>query len=126
MCSTPILIVSDFTKLFFLKCNASGSNLGAFLNQEGWLITFTSKKLCDHNLGKSTHEKEMMDILHEVDTWWLYLHGRCFQIKIDQHSVDGGKNPSQQRETLPVLQVPIRLTNVWYGRLDGIMDPLPF
>ena len=39
--------------------------------------------------------------------------------------VDGGKNPSQQRGSLPVLQVPIRLTNVWYGRLDGIMDLLP-
>ena len=40
--------------------------------------------------------------------------------------VDWGKNPSQQRETLPVLQVPIRLMNIWCGRLDGIMDPLPF
>ena len=39
--------------------------------------------------------------------------------------VDGVKNPSQQRRSLLVLQVPIRLTNVWYGRLDGIMDPLP-
>ena len=40
--------------------------------------------------------------------------------------VDGGKNPSQQRETFPVPQVPIRLTAIWNGRLDGIMDPLTF
>ena len=40
--------------------------------------------------------------------------------------VDGGKNTLKQRETLPILHVPIRLTNVWYGRRDGIMDPLPF
>ena len=39
--------------------------------------------------------------------------------------VDGGKNPSQQRGSLPVPQVPIRLMNVWYGRLNEIMDPLP-
>ena len=39
-----------------------------------------------------------------------------------QHPVDGGKNPSQQRERLLVPQVPIRLTSVWYGRLDRIMD----
>ena len=39
--------------------------------------------------------------------------------------VDGGKNTSQQRETLPVPQVLIILMNVWYGRIDGIMDPLP-
>ena len=41
------------------------------------------------------------------------------------YGVDRGKNPSQQRETMPVLQVPIRLMNVWYGSLDGIMDMLP-
>ena len=40
--------------------------------------------------------------------------------------VDGGKNPLQQRETLPILQVPIRLTNVWCGKLDEVIDPLPF
>ena len=40
--------------------------------------------------------------------------------------VDRGKNPLQQKGSLSILQVPIRLTNVWYGRLDGIMDPLPF
>ena len=40
--------------------------------------------------------------------------------------VDGGKNPLQQREIVPVPQVPIRLMNVWCGRLDKIMDPLSF
>lgn len=39
--------------------------------------------------------------------------------------VDGGKNPSQQRGSLLVPQDPIRRTNVWYGRPDGIMDLLP-
>ena len=42
-----------------------------------------------------------------------------------QELIDGGKNLSQQRETLPILQVPVILTNVWYRRVDGIMDPLP-
>ena len=40
--------------------------------------------------------------------------------------VDGGKNTSKQREKLPIPKVPIRPTNVWYGKLNGIMDPLPF
>lgn len=40
--------------------------------------------------------------------------------------VDAAKIPSQQRGSLPIPQVPIRLTNVWCGRLDGIMAPLPF
>ena len=42
----------------------------------------------------------------------------------DNVGVDGRKNPSQQRETLPIPQVPIRLMNIWCGRLDGIMDLL--
>ena len=33
--------------------------------------------------------------------------------------------PRNKEGSLPVPQVPIRLMNVWCGRLDGIMDPLP-
>ena len=58
--------------------------------------------------------------------WFMVVCFKAQEHKMSQLSVDGGKNPSQQRETLPVPQVPIRLKNVWCGRLDGIMDPLPF
>jgi len=54
----------------------------------------------------------------------ISLHERAINYSFPL--VDGGKNPSQQRETLPVPQIPIRHMNVWYGRLDGIMDPLPY
>jgi len=53
----------------------------------------------------------------------ISLHERAINYSFPL--VDGGKNPSQQRETLPIPQVSIRLMNVWYGRLNGIMDPLP-
>lgn len=69
MCSTPILTVLDFTKPFVLECDVSGTNLGEVLTQEGRPLTFTSKQLCDRNLGKSTYEKEIMVIFHAVDTW---------------------------------------------------------
>ena len=35
--------------------------------------------------------------------------------------VDKGKNPSQQKGSLLVPQVLIRLMNIWYGRTDKIM-----
>ena len=38
--------------------------------------------------------------------------------------VDGGKNPSKQKGSLPIPQVPIRLKNVWCGSPNGVMDPL--
>ena len=47
-------------------------------------------------------------------------------VRIIKKFVDGGKNPLQQRGSLPIPQVPIRLMNVWYDRLDGDMDLLPF
>lgn len=68
MCLTLVLVVTDFSKPFVLECEASGIGLGAISTQEGRTLTFTSNQLCDRNLGKSTHEKEIMSILHAVDT----------------------------------------------------------
>ena len=87
MCSTPVLIVPDFTEPFVLECDALGSYLGAMLTQQGRPLAFTSKKLCDRHLGKSTYEKEMMEILHAVDTWRPYLLRCHFKIKTGHHSL---------------------------------------
>jgi len=81
MCMTPVLVVPDFTKYFALECDASRIGLGTILTQEGRPLAFIGKQLCDKNLGNSTYEKEMMAILHAVDTWRAYLIGKHFQIK---------------------------------------------
>ena len=68
MCSTLSLVVQGFTNPFFLECDTSRTGLGAVLTQESRPLSFTRKQLCDHNLGKYTHEKYIMAILHDVDT----------------------------------------------------------
>jgi hypothetical protein len=78
MCTTPVLVVPYFTKTFVLECDALGRGLGVVLMQEGHPLAFTSKQLCDHNLGKSTYEKEMMAILHAVETWCTIPHRVTF------------------------------------------------
>ena len=75
MFTTLILVMPNFTNTFVLECDASRKGLTAVLMQEGIPLAFTSKQLCDKNLGKSTYGKEMMAIIHEIDTCQSYLIG---------------------------------------------------
>ena len=68
----------------------------------------------------------MQLVWEEEDSYQTWKSSLTKSQQYAEETVDGGKNPSQQRETLPVPQVPTRLMNVWCGRLDGIMGQLRF
>jgi hypothetical protein len=67
MCTTLFLALLDCTKTFVLECDALGKGIGAILVQYGIPLAFTRKQILERNLGQSTYEKKMLDILHAMD-----------------------------------------------------------
>jgi hypothetical protein len=62
MCTTLVLALSNFNKTSILECDTLDKGIWVALLQDGCSFAFTSKKLFGRNMGKSTYEKEMLDI----------------------------------------------------------------
>ena len=57
MCSTPVLALPDFNKIFIIETDACYGGIGAVLMQERRPIAYLSQSLGTKNLGLSIYEK---------------------------------------------------------------------
>lgn len=58
MSNAPVLTLPDFTKLFIVETNVSGSGMGAILQQGGQPIAYISKAFGPKTRALSVHERE--------------------------------------------------------------------
>lgn len=87
LCSAPVLTLPDFSKPFHIETDASGTGIGAVLQQDGHPIAYISKPLSLRNQGLTVYEKEYLAILLAVDSWRHYLLQAEFFIHIDHQSL---------------------------------------
>ncbi|MCO5599979.1 hypothetical protein L7F22_054086 [Adiantum nelumboides] len=85
--SQPVLALSDLSKPFEVQCDACGDCLGAVLLQEGHAITYESRRLSSDEQMLGIYEKELLAILHALDSWKHYLLWTPFILRTDHQSL---------------------------------------
>jgi hypothetical protein len=63
-----MLAQSDIAKTFDVYCDASGTDLGYVLMQEGRMIAYASRLLCPHEEHYPTHDLELAAVVHALRT----------------------------------------------------------
>ena len=83
----PLLVLPDLRKPFEVHCDASGDILGGVILQEGHPVAYESRRLHGHELSLGIYEKELLAVIHALDTWKHYLLGTPFVIHTDHQSI---------------------------------------
>ena len=89
MTKTPVLRCADPKLPYEVTADASDTGVGGVLTQTddsgSRPVAYTSRKLSDSEQRYSTPEKELLAIIHALQTWRPYLHGSKFSILTDHH-----------------------------------------
>jgi hypothetical protein len=64
----PVLILLDVHKSFSVYCDASYTELGCVLMQEGRVVAYSSRELKIHEKNYPTHDLELAAVVHALKT----------------------------------------------------------
>nr|GEV35895.1 transposon Ty3-G Gag-Pol polyprotein [Tanacetum cinerariifolium] len=82
-----VIALPNFSVMFDVTTDASGTGIGVALSQHDKPIAFFSKKLCPRMRAASTYIRELYAITEAVKKWRQYLLGRKFRVFTDQISL---------------------------------------
>lgn len=85
--TAPVLALPDFSKPFVVETDASQTGIGAILMQDNHPICYISRALGPRHQNLSVYEKELLAVVHAVQTWNAYLAHNMFIIRTDQRSL---------------------------------------
>ncbi|MCO5557160.1 hypothetical protein L7F22_010719 [Adiantum nelumboides] len=85
--SQPVLALLDLSNPFEVQCDACGDCLGAVLLQEGHAIAYESRRLSSDEQILGIYEKELLAVLHALDSWKHYLLETPFILRTDHQSL---------------------------------------
>jgi hypothetical protein len=84
--TAPVLVMPDMEKPFSIYCDASGQGLGCVLMQDGHVVAYASRRLRKHEVNYSTHDLELVTVVHALKIWRHYLMGKRCELYTDHKS----------------------------------------
>lgn len=89
--STPVITCPDYSKPFFIQCDASNNGIGAVLcqkNEDGEQpIAYLSRKLNDRERKYSTSERELLSMVYAIEKFRPYVDGVHFTVLTDHSAL---------------------------------------
>ncbi|KAK2980481.1 hypothetical protein RJ640_000720 [Escallonia rubra] len=87
MSEDPVLALPEGSKSFAVHTDASDFALGGALMQECHPVAYESRKLNEAERRYTTHEKELLAVVHCLRVWRHYLLGSSFIVRTDNTAV---------------------------------------